>query len=87
MQEKESFVSINVNSTLTNEILGRLYAAYSMLTEPEKIEPLLDDVKFLSYVGEQERIILNAIYDKVFGPDRVNPGDRITSDYYNGISK
>lgn len=87
MHAEESFVTVNVNSTLVKEILGRLYAAYSMLTEPEEMEPLLDDDKFLSYVGEQEYIKLNAIYDKVFGPDRINSGDQITSDYYEGVSK
>ena len=67
MCSEEMFVAMYVNSTLTPDILGRIYAVRQMLASPEEMEPLVDDPDFLLYVGTQEYARLKPLYDKMGG--------------------
>ena len=62
---QETFVAMHVNSPLTRDILGRIYAVRVMLSNPEEIEPFLDDQDFLLYVGEQEYERIKPFYDEM----------------------
>ena len=65
MRAEEMYVTMEVNSPLTFDILGRMHALHQMLTNPGEDEPLLDDPEFLRYVGEQEHARLKPIFDNM----------------------
>ena len=67
------FVAMHVNSPLTRDILGRIYAVRVMLSNPEEIEPFLDDRDFLLYVGEQEYERIKPFYDEMTEGARLSP--------------
>ena len=69
MRTEETYVTMKVNSSLAFDIIGRMYAFHQMLTNPEEDEPLLDDPKFLRYVGEQEYARLKPILDDMHKAD------------------
>ena len=69
MRVEEMYVAMVVNSPLLPDILGRMYAFHQMLTNPEEDEPLLDDPKFLRYVGEQEHARLKPVFDNMRNGD------------------
>ena len=66
MFTEEMYVTMEVNSSLTFDILGRMYALQQLLTNPGgEDESLLDDPEFLRYVGEQEHARLKPIFENM----------------------
>ena len=65
IRAEEMFVAMQVNSPQVHDILGRMYALVQMLTNPGGSEPLLDDPRFLRYIGEQEYARLKPILDNM----------------------
>ena len=66
MRAEEMYVAMEVNSSLTFDILGRMYALHQMFTNPGgEDESLLGDPEYLRYVGEKEHERLKPLFENM----------------------